>query len=373
MSATVRYLDLPIIHMLNVCRESEQTTTDVEPAQPIETAAHTLASTSSDLMAGEQTTQELVEDDNYEWIDQYNAEMEAASKIFPISEEDMDALHIKYYDPAYERMMLSFSAPSAENSPKRSVQDRIRSKKARAALAAAKVKFIKMNEDVGAAAYLALLGGPGNNPLSEEDAVKFVEILLKKTNRDLDYTQEVKLVAMALSTRINTLSVVGEGANSERLAVAKQEAIVALEAQIGANRLLGSRVEELERENSELHRILDDNTNKALDSWSSGQLKISKLEEEIKKLKEEKIVSEKAVAQAQAKANAAEHKLEQLRTQMEAFVAEEEKTGVRFITVCNLCLVPALFLLCFLKQDGGFIETAFACIPGIAGFATVKE
>lgn len=264
---------------------------------------------------------------------QYNSEMEAVARKFPVSEEEMSAIHTKYYDVAFEKLMLSNSGPATENSPKRPVEDRIRSKKERALLAAAKQRFVDMNDSAGTVPYLTQLGGNRHGPLSEDAAVKFINSIIAACNSEANATKQIKLAAAAICQRVG-----GPGEDMVKLAAVKAEADSAMEAQIGANRLLGSRVEELERENSELHRILDDNTNKALDSWSSGQLKIAKLEEEVKNTKEEKKASDKAAADAKEEIKQLEIKLERLKAKMEAFV-DEEKKEVRVSFMTMLCSV----------------------------------
>lgn len=268
----------------------------------------------------------FTEDDQPSWLTEYCTQMEAAADAFPITEDEMAALHVKYYDVAYEKMLLESSGNSSELSPQRPVGDRIRSKKARAALTSVKAKYVKRNETAAVGSYLRLLHGDSGEPLTEADAAVFIKLILEKSNSEVEGPHHIRYAALAMAELVAGLST-GGGADSTKLAAQKKEADAALEAQIGANRLLGSRVEELERENSELHRILDDNTNKALDSWSSGQLKIAKMEEELKALREDKKTSDATAERVQKDLHESEARLEKLRIKMEKFVAEEENEG----------------------------------------------
>lgn len=289
-------------------------------------------------------------EDPPEWLSKYCADMEAVATSFPISEKEMDELHIKYYDSAYEQMLLA-SAVATGDSPQRPVEERIKSKKERASLTAAKTAFIERNEAAAMDIYskALLVNKAESTPLSREDAEKFLAFILERSDNGSD-ERSLKLAAAAMAKCVNELhgsSGVGESsADAEALAKARREADAALEAQVRANRLLGSRVEELERENLELHRILDDNTNKALDSWSSGQIKVAKLEEELSSVKAEKRTSDQERDKARLEVKELEAKLARLKNKMEDFIEEEEKDDKKV-------------------YNGGLLETAFACIPGL--------
>lgn len=295
-----------------------------------------------------QQVSEEASDDTPDWLSKYCAEMEAMASSFPISEKDMDELHIKHYDSAYEQMLLNSATSRGGDTQQRPVKERIKSKKERAALTAAKTKFIERNEAAALATYTKALrvNRAEAAPLSKEDADRFLAFVLEKSDNGSD-ERSLKLAAAAIAKCVNEMHVSGgsggskgtSSADVESLSQAHRQAEASLEAQIRANRLLGSRVEELERENLELHRILDDNTNKALDSWSSGQIKVAKLEEELNTVKGEKRNSEMERDKAKAEVKELETKLARLKNKMEDFIEEEEQDDKK--------AVRTIFLLVF--------------------------
>jgi hypothetical protein len=270
------------------------------------------------------------------WLVEYCARMDAAASAFPLDQAGLEALHTKHYDAAYEKMLLSSGATHGDSS-QRPVEERIRSKKVRALLTAAKARYIELNDAAGVAVFSKLLciNKKDASPFNEENAKKFLAFVLERSTGSVDSERGLKLAGLALSQCVSKLSSGHEGVDTEALAAGKLEAETSLEGQIRANRLLGSRVEELERENLELHRILDDNTNKALDSWSSGQIKVAKLEEELSTVKADKKNSDSDRDSAKAEVVELENKIVRLKAKMSDFIEDEDHEDKKYVRIEN--------------------------------------
>ena len=278
-------------------------------------------------------------DESPAWLLKYIGQMDAAAHSFPLTDEEIEQLHTQYYEPAYEQMLLS-SAPGTGESPDRPVHERLKGKRLRAALTREKDKYVELNRVAGKKPYMHIFSAAAaaKNDFNHDNASEFLNLFISKCTSDALSVKHTSLAAVALSDYIASLS----GANTEA-----EEHKAALEAQVSANRLLGSRVDELERENLELHRILDENTNKALDSWSSGQIKVAKLEEELKQLKEDKLKSDAAAEASRSEVNELQNKISRLRGKMEDFIEDEEneEKKVNYETDMSLCVCILLHTL----------------------------
>jgi hypothetical protein len=285
-------------------------------------------------------------------IVEYIRNMEEASRQFPLEESEMADLHAEYFDTAYEKLLLSTYDASTDASA-RTAGDKLKTMKERAALASAKNRFVELNEQAGIKAYSSLLLSPEGTQYSESNALSFLVSLSNTLACDpskLSGSKHLSWAATALASRLNgsVLNSKTPDADANQIAdltKSRDDANTAVAAQIRANRLLGSRVEELERENSELHRILDDNTNKALDSWSTGQIKIGKLEEALSQSEEIRKKTEINLNETLQQLQMNENKIKLLKARLETLFAEENDdlpAEVHYflsLTFINLCII----------------------------------